>query len=364
MKARDVAAAIEAMAPLELAYDWDAPGFALGSPDDDVKRVFMALNFSRHVLEQSNAAAGDMLITHHPPIFRSLKCLRTDDPHTRLLLDAAQRGVTVYCAHTNLDVAPGGVNTVLAERLGLVETRPLLPVDHAKQFKLVCFVPESHLDAVRSAAAEAGAGVIGEYTHCTFSSPGVGTFVPGENTAPFSGEKLTLNEEPERRFEVVVPLARLGRTIERIVAAHPYEEPAYDVYPLHGGDPAISLGLRGQFKEAMTLDAAARHVKETLAIGHVRVAGDPDRSVRSVGVLGGAGGGEIAKLPGDLDLFITGDVRYHDALAAGQKGVAVIDAGHEGLEQWASAAIGRRLREVFPGLKIADIEEPPAFYVI
>lgn len=364
MTARDVAAALEKLAPLELAYDWDAPGFALGDPDSEIQRVFVALNFSRHVLAQSGASAGDMLITHHPPIFRALKYLCADDPHVRLLLDAAQRGVTVYCAHTNLDVTPGGVNTVIAERLGLVDIRPLLPVDHAKRFKVVCFVPESHLEAVRDAAAGAGAGVIGDYTHCTFSSPGTGTFVPGEGSDPYTGEKGALNEEPERRFEVITPVAHLGRTIARIVAAHPYEEPAYDVYPLHGSDPAVSLGLRGCFEEPLTLDAAARRVKETLRVGHVRVVGDPHRMVRSVGVLGGAGGGEIARLPGDLELFVTGDVRYHDALAAAAKDVAVIDAGHDGLEQWARAALRKCVQRAFPDLPVVEVDEPPAFYVV
>ena len=147
----------------------------------------------------------------------------------------------------------GGVNHILARCLDLLRIAPLIPVDHARQVKLVTFVPEAHLAAVREAVCEAGAGVIGEYTHCSFSTPGTGTFVPGEATNPHQGKKDRLNQEPEHRFETVVSKARLGAVLEALMKAHPYEEVAYDVVPLDNSHPSISLGLRGEIERPITL---------------------------------------------------------------------------------------------------------------
>jgi dinuclear metal center YbgI/SA1388 family protein len=364
MKARDIAAAIEDLAPLELAYEWDGCGISIGNPDAEVNHVLVALTLSRAALDRALAVGAHMIVTHHPAIFKSLKYLRTDDPATALVVDVATHGLVAYAAHTNYDIAPNGLNTVLGERFALRDMQPLLPTPHTRVFKLVCFVPDSHLAMVRDAVAHAGAGVIGNYTHCTFSSPGIGTFVPGDAATPYSGSKHALNEEEERRFEVRVPQSRLRKVIAALLAVHPYEEPAYDIVPLHDTETSIGLGVRGKLPEPVTLRTAAQMVREQLAVEDVRVVGPLEGIVHSVGVIGGAGGGEIRIVPHDIDLLITGDVRYHDALAALDAGMAVIDATHDGLEKWAVPALTGYLRRTLPGLAVTPFEDVATFYTV
>lgn len=361
MKVRDVCAAIEAMAPPAWAYEWDRPGLAIGSPLGEVTSVLVALTLTPEAFRAAQDANAELIVTHHPPIFKPLTALRTDRPSTRLLLELVNSGTACYAAHTNLDVAPGGVNAELARLLGLEVSGPLLPPPNAAQVKLVVFVPESHLAVVRDAVCAKGAGVIGAYTHCTFSSAGTGTFVPGESADPYSGGKLRLNEEPERRFEAVVPEVRLDTVLEALRRVHPYEEPAYDVVPLSNRDPSVGLGLRGSLAEPVSLDDLARHACERLELDGVRVVGEGSRQVSKVGVLGGSGGGEIVRMPAGLDVLVTGDVKYHDAVAADVAGLAVVDAGHAGTEKCIVPALARYLRQECEGLGVYTYLEPGVF---
>lgn len=364
MTVREVCDVLDRLAPPSLAYAWDRAGLAVGTPSQKVNAVLAALSVTRETFTAAKRAKANLIVSHHPVIWEPLRALRTDDPHTALCLELAHAGIACYSAHTNLDVVPGGVNAVLAERLGLTGLSSLLEVPHASRVKLVTFVPESHLPAVRDAVCGAGAGVIGEYTHCTFSAAGVGTFLPGEKASPFSGKKHRVNEEPERRFEVLVPSARLSDVVRAMRQAHPYEEPAYDVVPLDGVDPAISLGLQGELPKAATLDAFAAKVRKDLDVSHVRMVGEPRRKIRRVAVLGGAGGSEIAHIPADVDVLVTGDVDYHDALAAQERGIAVIDAGHAGTEKWIVPALAGRLREALPRLRVASFMERDPFRIV
>lgn len=358
MRVREVCLALEELAPCGFAYSWDKCGLRIGSPGAEVARVLVTLSITRAAYEKAREVGAQMIVSHHPVIWEPLQTLRTDDPQVRLYIELAHDNIACYASHTNLDVVPGGVNSLLAERLGLLECKPLLPAPQAAQVKLVTFVPESHLAAVRQAICDAGAGKIGEYTQCTFSTPGIGTFMPSEAADPYSGEKCQLNEEPERRLETLLTRARAPKVIEALVATHPYDEPAYDLVPMENSDPAIGLGVRGRLKEPLTLDAFARHVREALGVDHVRVAGAPDRLIRTVAVIGGAGGGEAKRIPSDIDVLVTGDVGYHDAVDALERGVAVIDAGHDGTERLIVATLTDFLSERFPSLQIISFEEP------
>ncbi|MCC6487386.1 MAG: Nif3-like dinuclear metal center hexameric protein [Candidatus Hydrogenedentes bacterium] len=364
MTVREVCEVLERLAPPSLAYSWDRAGLAIGEPSQEVKGVLAALSVTRETFAAAKRAKANQIVSHHPLIWEPMRALRTDDPHTALCLELAHAGVSCYSAHTNLDVVPGGVNAVLAERLGLTALKSLLDVPHAMQVKLVTFVPESHLPAVRDAVCDAGAGIIGDYTHCTFSAAGTGTFLPGEKASPFSGKKHQVNEEPERRFEVLVPSGRLSDALRALLQAHPYEEPAYDVVPLQGVDPAVSLGLRGELPKPITLGAFAAQVRMNLDVSHVRVVGDLKHKVRHVAVLGGAGGSEAAHIPGGVDVLVTGDVDYHDALAAQERGLAIVDAGHVGTEKWIVPALVRRLRGVFPKLRMVSHTERDPFRIV
>ncbi len=329
---RDVMEAMENWAPRSLAYEWDNVGLQIGDPDEPVSRVLVCLSVTEAVLETALCECATMVVAHHPVIFKPLKTLRADRLQENLIMELVCADIACYVAHTNLDLAPRGVSHALADAVGLSRTGPLFPVEHAAKYKLVCFVPESHLAALRSALSEAGAGVIGDYTECSFSTPGVGTFKPGSEADPFSGEIGKLNEEPERRFETIVPQARLHAVFAALYDTHPYDEPAYDVIPLVGTDQEIALGVRGVLEKSRPLKTYAEEVRRKLEVESLRIYGNPGAPIHNVAVLGGSGGCEINRIPEHVDLYITGDVKYHDAQDALQRGLCVIDAGHRGTE--------------------------------
>lgn len=364
MIVQDVCKVMDDWAPPGLAYAWDKVGLRIGRPDTPVTGVVVALTVTVEVLALARRVGAEMIVTHHPPLWRPLDVLRMDDPQTRLFVDIASSGVACYAAHTNLDLVPDGVNRVLAERLGLTECRPLLKAPQAAQVKLVTFVPESHLAAVRDAVCAAGAGVIGNYTHCSFSAEGVGTFHPLEEARPFSGERRKLNEEKERRFEVVAPKARLEAILEALEAAHPYEEVAYDVVLLENRDRSVGLGVRGVLSGELRLDDFAARVREALEVGHVRIVGPGDHRVRCVAVIGGAGAGEVRHVPREVDVLVTGDVTYHHAVDAATRGLALIDAGHGGTEKFIVPAMAERLQRELPSVQVTPFVEPDVFRMV
>lgn len=363
MKVREVCAAVDDFAPPSLAYEWDRAGLQIGDPEAEVSHVLVALTLTRDAFDAALRAGADMIVTHHPVIWDPLRALRTDDPYTRLCLDVAHRGIACYAAHTALDVAPGGVSAVLARQLGLLDVRPLFPAPQARQVKLVTFVPASHVAQVREAVCQAGAGVIGAYTFCSFSAAGTGTFRPGEDAQPFAGERLRLNEEPELRFEVLTPKAKLETVLHALRSAHPYEEPAYDVVCLENSDPAVGLGIRGELPGPMTLDAFAEHARVALGTPYVRTMGRGGQSVQHVAALGGSGGGEIARLPRDIDVYLTGDIGYHDAVLAEARGIALVDAGHAGTEKGIVQALAGHLAAKLMPVRVSDWEESERFTV-
>jgi len=357
MKVRDVCAVLDAWAPPGLAYEGDHVGLSIGAPDWHVSRLLVALTVTPRVVAMAKDVGAQMIVSHHAVLWRPLPALRADDPHTALCLGLAEARIACFAAHTNLDLAPGGVNDTLADLFELTSRAPLLRVPHDGQVKLVTFVPESHLAPLREALCEAGAGVIGDYTHCSFSSPGLGTFLPGDAANPFSGEKGLVNEEPERRFEVLVPKVRLVGVLDALMTAHPYDEPAYDLVCLENRDRQLGLGVRGELAEPLPLDAFAVKVRTALGLSHVRVFGDAEEPIKKVAVIGGGGGGEVGGVPDDIDVYVTGDVRYHDAVAAAERGVALIDAGHAGTERCIVPVLQRFLSEQLEGLYVDAYEE-------
>ena len=359
---RDVIRVMDHWAPPGLAYDWDRIGLSLGRPDAPVRRVLTALSVTADTADVALRAKADMIVSHHPLIWDAIKALRTDDPTHAALLRLAAGKVNCFGAHTNLDVCVGGVNDVLADTLGLRETTPLFSAKHAGMLKLVTFVPESHLPAVRDAVSRAGAGEIGAYTHCTFATPGVGTFLPGAAAKPHSGVRGKVNQEPEHRVETLVQKAILGRVLEALRAAHPYDEVAYDLIPLQNLDPHIGLGRVGNLAKPLSLRAFAQRVRKSLGAQHARIVGDSRCRVQRVAVLGGAGGSQIMQVPAGIDVYVTGDVKYHEAQAASERGLAVIDAGHHGTEHGIVSVMADRLRAALPGLDVQTYDEPDPFF--
>ena len=344
-------------APPALAYPWDRIGLQTGSPTAKVEKALVCLTVTQDAVRAAKKMNINMIIAHHPLIWDPLKALREDEPAARLCLEVARANMACFTAHTNLDIASGGVNDALADALGMAETQPLFPAEHLRQIKIVTFVPESHRALVRDALAAAGAGVIGDYTHCAFNAPGVGNFLPGATANPYLGEKGSVNEEPEWRIEMAADKARLTPIIKALYQAHPYEEPAFDVVPLENQVAHQGLGVVGLLEHKTTWTDFVARVANTL--GPAQVYGERRKAVRRVALLGGSGGAYVERLPGNVDVYVTGDISYHEAQSALLRGIPCIDAGHAGTEMPVLEVIARRLKQTFPRLGLRIYKEPP-----
>lgn len=324
---------VESLAPKRLALEWDNAGLQVGDPAAEVRRVIVALDFTEAVLEETLAAGAEMVVTHHPLIFEGLKSLRSDLPLGRRLARAVRGKLNLYAAHTNLDAAEGGVNDILARGLGLQDVEILSTTAEEKFLKLVVFVPRGHEDGVRDAMAAAGAGWIGNYSHCTFQAAGTGTFKPLEGANPYLGQVGKIEKAEEFRLETILPESLARKVVAAMIKAHPYEEVAYDLYPLANEGRRLGIGRIGRLPARLPLKDLVGKTKALLGLSTVKLVGDPEASVQKVAVCGGDGGKMIGKAAfAGADALLTGDVGYHAALDAAGRGLTVIDAGHYATE--------------------------------
>jgi dinuclear metal center YbgI/SA1388 family protein len=344
---RDIAEAVERLAPISLSEAWDNCGIQVGDPAANVSRVIVALTPMDEVFEESEETGADFLLFHHPLIFGPLKSVDIGSYPGDLIARAVQSNLAVYAAHTSYDAAPDGVSVALAEALGL--RGPLRVVSPRSELrKLVIFVPQENVDAVADALAEVGAGVIGEYTHCTFRTPGMGTFLGGEATDPYLGQRGRLEKVEEIRLETVLPAHTAERAVAAAIAAHPYEETALDLYPVEGHPAGCGYGRVGTLPESMTSDELREHVSDRLG-SPARLVADPNsgRRMERVAVVGGSGGSFVREAAASgAEAFVTGDLDYHDALLAESLGLTAIDAGHAPTELPSLEPLARRLAEL------------------
>jgi len=320
---------MEKLAPKKLAMEWDNPGLAVGDPAAKINKILIVLTVTLEAVRYAAQNGFDMIISHHPMIFKPINALRKDLPLGSVAYEAIKHGITIYSAHTNLDVAANGVNDVLAKALELEDVTILKKTAEEPLKKITVYVPRGYENAVRNAMGDAGAGFIGNYSHCSFNMAGTGTFKPGEGTKPFVGEKGKLEVVDEVRIETIVPETLVRKVISAMLKVHPYEEAAYDIYPLENVGNEFGLGRVGNLKKSVSLKTLCETVKLKLSASYVRVSGELNREVSKVAVCGGAGGDLISTAAfAGADVFITGDVKYHDAVDAKALDLAVIDAGH------------------------------------
>ncbi len=325
---------MEELAPRHLASDWDNVGLQVGGLHGDVKKVLVSLDVDQKVLEEAISLKADFIITHHPLILKPILAMRTDLYPGSLIASALASGVSIYSSHTNLDVVDGGVNDALAAVIGITETEIIRVNGREELEKIVVFVPNDYAENVRNAMASAGAGWIGGYSHCTFQTEGIGTFMPLEGTSPFIGEEGKLEKVNELRLETIVPATHRRSVIRAMLKMHPYEEPAYDIIPLRNEGKAYGLGRVGINPSPCTLYELCGLIKEKLNVQQVRVVGDNDKLIKKIAVCGGSGGSVIhASAFAGADVLITGDIKYHEAKDAANAGLAVIDAGHDATEK-------------------------------
>jgi dinuclear metal center YbgI/SA1388 family protein len=337
------------------AESWDNVGLQVGDPDDVTESVLVCLDVTPATLAEAVEQGAGLVIAHHPLLFRPLERLTPETASGRVALQAARAGVAVAAAHTNLDAAPDGTTARIMELLGVSGAVPMQPSrepGHQGTFKFVVFVPREATAAVLAAAFAAGAGQIGEYDECSFRVAGTGTFRPSADANPVVGEREQRNEVEEDRVELLVAARAWSAVMDAVIAAHPYEEVALDIYPvLNRPRRDVStvrkgLGLFGMLADPITLAEAARRLRDGLPSPHLRVAGDPQRMIQRVAACGGAGDSLIDRaLVFGADVYITGDLRHHVTLDAMTQGLALIDAGHYATEAPAMATLLDRLRD-------------------
>ena len=307
----------------------DPIGLAIGTLNKTVTNVLVTLDVTDAVVDEAIENGCELIIAHHPPIFRKLANIRTDNPQGALFEKLIKNDIAVYAAHTNLDVAPGGVNDLLADALQLQYTKILDETYKENLMKLAVFVSENEADELREALAKAGAGQLGDYSNCSFSTEGKGRFKPLADADPFIGTPGEQEIVAEEKIEVVFPASKKARVLKAMFNAHPYEEPAYDLFHLDVVAEKQGLGRIGSLKEPMTLQAFAEFVKQQLDVPALRVVGPLDRLVQKVAVVGGDGNKYIytAKFAG-ADVFVTGDIGFHMAQDAEVNGLSIVDPGH------------------------------------
>jgi dinuclear metal center YbgI/SA1388 family protein len=333
----DAIAALQRAYPPELAAEWDAVGLVCGDPAEPLRSVLVAVDPVPETVEEAVGEGVQLLVTHHPLLLRGVHGVGADTPKGALVHRLIRAGAALFTAHTNADAADPGVSDALAAAIGLTVTGPLEGAPEAPLDKIITFVPTGpDLGAVHRALADAGAGNIGDYSHCSFATAGTGQFMPLDGAHPAIGQVGRLERVAETRLEMVLPRGRRAAVVAALRAAHPYEEPAFDLLELAPVPSARGLGRIGTLPGPEPLSAFTARVAAALPVTAwgVRAAGDPDRPVERVAVCGGAGDSALdAALAAGVDAYVTADLRHHPAaehlLRAGAP--ALVDVAH-----WAS----------------------------
>jgi dinuclear metal center YbgI/SA1388 family protein len=348
-----VARYLDEFVPLALAAAWDNVGLLLGDRDGEVGKIMTCLTVTPESAAEAVAEGANLIVTHHPILFRPVQRLTTDTVEGRVLQSLIRANIAVYCPHTAFDNTRDGINESLARALGLSDVGPLRPREGARQCKIVVFVPESDLQRVADALFAAGAGQIGQYSQCSFRAAGTGTFFGSDASNPTLGLKGRHEEVAEWRLEAICPEGLVNSALSSMRKAHSYEEPACDVYALRPGPSSRGEGCVGRPSAPLLLETLARQVKESLSASFVQIVGELTRPIQTVAIVCGAGGEFIADAARvRADALLTGEARFHDYLAAQAHGLALILPGHYATERPGVEHLAERIARRFPELRV------------
>ncbi len=360
----DITSCIERFAPLALQEGYDNSGLQVGNLLSNVESVMLTVDITEEVIDEAIVKGINMVIAHHPLIFSGLKRLTGKTEVERIVEKAIKHNVCIYASHTNLDIASNGVSFRMGEKLGLKKLKVLEPLEDRLQ-KIVVFVPTAHLDAVRQAMFDAGAGNVGNYSSCSYSHQGEGTFKAEAGAYPFVGKVDELHVESEIRLEVVCPSYFSEKVVRAMVTAHPYEEVAYDIIPLVNKNPYLGLGAVGEFVEPIAIEDFLLHVKKTFGAMGVRYTAPASTTISRVAMCGGSGSSLIGKaIASGAQAFITGDIKYHNFFDAKGK-LLLMDIGHFESEYFSLEIISDLLKKNFPNFAvyIAETKSNPINYL-
>jgi len=329
---KDVIKEIDRLAPPDLAESWDPIGLSFGSLKQTVKRVLVALDVDKNTIAEAKKQQADLIVTHHPAIFKAQKTLNQEDERRKQYIDLIKSDIAVYSAHTNLDAADGGMNDWLADSLGISEKgRQIMSVSLKRGFKkLAVYVPDYASEKVRKALHAAGAGEIGDYKDVSYTLSGYGRFTPQEGADPTEGEIGKEERIHEERIEMMVKDEDVMKSIRALNESHPYEEPVFDLFTVEFKSEPFGLGRVGDLNEPLTAAALAEKAKDEFDVDGVRVGSvDPDKQHKKIAVLGGSGEKYYKEaLKKGATLYVTGDISYHGAQDMLRDGMDFIDAGH------------------------------------
>jgi dinuclear metal center YbgI/SA1388 family protein len=344
----EFAAYMERFAPSATAADWDNVGLLLGDSTSSVTRVMTCLTITPDVVKEAVDERVNLIVSHHPIFFRAVKKVTANTSDGKLALPLIRAGIAVYSPHTAFDNCTGGINDILSRKLGVAKPSPLRPRVAAGQCKLVVFVPDADLGKVSDALFASGAGIIGQYKECSYRLAGKGTFFGTDSTNPTVGKKGRREDVDEWRLEVVVPERAVSSVIAAMRKAHSYEEPAFDVYPLRPGTSG-GEGRIGELAQTTTLGKLAKHAKRVLSASSVQIVGVLSQSVRKIAVACGAAGEYLSdSIRLNADVFVTGELRFHDALMARDAGIGIILPGHYATERPAVEDLAAKLTSDWP----------------
>ncbi len=351
MKIKEVVCALERFAPLPLQDGFDNAGLQIGLTDAEATGALLCLDVTESVLDEAIALGYNLIIAHHPLIFKGYKSITGKDYVERCILKAIKNDLVIYAAHTNLDNLQQGVNFKIAEKIGLKNTRILLPKENSL-LKLVTFVPLMQAESVRKALFDAGCGCIGNYDSCSYNVVGEGTFRASEGTHPFCGNIGELHTEKEVRIETVLPAYKKTEAIKALLHAHPYEEPAYDLYPLQNSWGQAGSGLIGELEHPETELEFLKKIKKTFEVGCLKHNKLTGREIQTVALCGGAGAFLIPHaIRNQADVFITGEIKYHDYFGLDTE-ILLAEIGHYESEQYTKEIFYTIIRDLFPALDI------------
>jgi dinuclear metal center YbgI/SA1388 family protein len=355
MKAKDIALKIEEIYPLGLAQDWDNVGLLLGDPQKEVKNVLLTIDITNDVVAEAKKLKIDLILSYHPVIWDGLKKITSEWP-TRIVYELICSGIAVFSIHTALDVAVGGVNDGLAEIVGIVDGKPIgdyVQSPTGDNCKLVVFVPAESLAEVSNAMFAAGAGAIGNYSHCGFGAEGTGTFLPQAGAKPAIGKKGKLEKVAEIRFEAIVSEKSLADVIAAMKKAHPYETPAFDVLKLYNPQTPFGLGRIGELARPTQLARIIKKIKDVTGAKAVGMIGRENRLIRRAAVCAGSCGRIVNSVIADgADLYVTGELKHHQALAAQEAGLSCICLSHTVSERFILKKVAKQLQKQLKGIRI------------
>jgi dinuclear metal center YbgI/SA1388 family protein len=351
IKIKDCISQIEKIAPPNLAQSWDNTGLLIGDVNSTVKKVLLTIDITKEVVKEAKQAGCNFIISYHPVIWDGLKTVAKNS----IVYELVRSGINVYSIHTALDAALGGVNDGLAEIVGIKNPQPVGDFIQTGQnnYKLVVFVPADSLEKVANTIFKAGAGAIGNYSHCSFRSSGEGTFLPLQGAKPAIGKKGKLEKVDEIRFESIVPAGKIAGVVEAMENAHPYEMPAFDVIKLYETGDKIGLGRIGLLAKPMQLSAILKKIKAATGAKAAGIVGPKKRMVKKAAVCAGSCGKLIMNVIAEkCDLYLTGEIKHHQAIAAQEAGVTVVCLSHTGSERFILKKVAKELQKSLKDVKI------------